>query len=82
MKVTINYQSVGVRQFTGSRTHEIEKVDADVIAELAYRDIKVLKCCASKDIETQFDLDTNKGFVFAGWHTAGTFSTEAPNAKI
>jgi hypothetical protein len=76
MLVKLKYNKVGIHKFSGIVEHEIEPskaFDPDYIAELAYYDVKKQKCCASKDIETTYSMDTNQGFISAGMRTVGTF---------
>ncbi len=76
MLIKLKYNKVGVKQFSGIIEHEVKQsqaFDVDYIAELAYYDVKSKKCCASKDIECVYCMDTNIGTIYANCRKIGSF---------
>ena len=68
--VKIQLTNIGRGKFCG--VIECDKDDADSIAEAAYREAR--KYLSSRDIETTYNPETNKGIVMAGFHSVGVFT--------
>lgn len=69
-KTIIKYTNVG-RNLWCARKEYQGKLNAQSVAEVAYREIKNILASRFPDVE--YDEETNKGAVFAGGHHVGNF---------
>jgi len=69
----IKFTDVGRQKWDGEITIE-DNLNADQIAELAYRRAREFLVSAYPDII--YDAEKNIGTIFAGFHTVGSFCVE------
>lgn len=65
MQLTIRYVKVGHNKFFGDFKHQVEEIPNEkTIADLAYEDLKIQRCCGLKPFYTSYDESLNKGDVY------------------
>jgi len=74
----IKFANVGRNNFNGAIKIP-DGLSAKDIAAIAFRQAR--RHTVSVNLDVQYDAKTNRGLIFAGLHTAGTFKVLSPRPR-
>lgn len=84
MKKVLQFTDVGRNKVSWTDRRPLGKAleDADAIAEIAYRQVRLHGQLISNGIDTTYNRAKNEGKILAGFHVVGTFKViDAPDGE-